>query len=310
MSMPISYLCCSASTAAYPQAFAPVLEAGPAYNSLSYSIFDKVLWQASAGQINRWRKNTLRIKPTTFEKMQQRQVPFIYNFSQAVVPPPLDWSSLIRISGYWFLDQPDLTWQPEQSLLDFMQKARSDNVPLVYAGFGSITIKDVEAVIEHIYEAALTANVRVILSRGWSARNKDGTNKQIQLKHPPTNVYLVDSIPHVRALHVVLALFDADRWDFRTGSSLKSTLLCITEEQELLAQAYGRVYLLSSNRFSGINFSGLRESRSSAWASACRRLQRMTSLKPSALQRAHVSCKRKPKTWESAFVRKTAAEML
>lgn len=124
-------------------------------------------------------------------------MPFLYNFSQAVVPPPLDWSSLIRITGYWFLDQPDTNWVPQPALLDFMRLARNDNVPLVYVGFGSITIKDVEAVTEHIYEAALTADVRVILSRGWSARGKDGKERKIQLKNPPPNVYLVDSIPHV-----------------------------------------------------------------------------------------------------------------
>lgn len=194
--------CSTAPTASYPQAFAPTLEAGAAYNVLSYSIFDKVLWQASASQINRWRKHVLRIKPTSFEKMQQRQVPFIYNFSQAVVPMPLDWSSNIHISGYWFLDQPDAGWEPEESLLAFMQRARNDNVPLIYVGFGSITIKDVEAVTEHIYEAALTADVRVILSKGWSARAKDGTERKIQLKDPPPNVYLVDAVPHVSRYRV------------------------------------------------------------------------------------------------------------
>lgn len=259
----IADTCHVASTAAYPQAFSPVFEGGAAYNSLSYSIFDKILWQASASQINRWRKHVLHIKHTNFEKMQQRQIPFIYNFSPAVVPPPLDWSSLIKISGYWFLDQPDTTWQPEESLLEFMYNARKDNVPLIYAGFGSITIKNVETVIEHIYEAALTANVKVILSRGWSARNKDGTNKQIQLKHPPPNVYLVDSIPHV-SRHTISTMTTADQQLYRTGSSRKLTPRCITAAQALQERVFEQVYLPLSGLSSAIRISGRCECRSLA----------------------------------------------
>jgi UDP:flavonoid glycosyltransferase YjiC (YdhE family) len=216
----------AAPTSSYPQAFAPVLEAGGAYNVLSYSIFDKILWQASSGQINRWRKKLLRVKPTTFERMQQRRIPFIYNFSRAVVPAPLDWSSLIHISGYWFLDQPDTSWKPQEELLEFIRKAKYDGVPIVYAGFGSITIKNVESVIEHIYEAALAADVRVILSKGWSAREKDGSDRKIQLKDPPPNVYLVDSIPHVCVLNSPIDALLTDYLGILTGLAFPTNRCC------------------------------------------------------------------------------------
>lgn len=109
----------------------------------------------------------------------------------------MDWPSYVHISGYWFLDQPDSAWEPPETLLSFIAKAKADAVPLIYVGFGSITIKNVEAVTEHIYEAVLTSDVRIILSKGWSARNKDGTQRQVELQDPPPSVYLVDSIPHV-----------------------------------------------------------------------------------------------------------------
>lgn len=62
------------------------------------------------------------------------QIPFIYNFSPSVVPKPIDWSDIITVSGYWFLDNPDLKWEPSQELLAFIKSAKDDGVPIVYIG--------------------------------------------------------------------------------------------------------------------------------------------------------------------------------
>lgn len=67
------------------------------------------------------------------------QIPFIYNFSSSVVPKPIDWSDLITISGYWFLDNPDLKWEPSPELLTFIKSAKEDNVPIVYIGWVDLT---------------------------------------------------------------------------------------------------------------------------------------------------------------------------
>ena len=184
-------------TSTYPQAFAPMLDAGPAYNLLSYSLFDKLLWQASSGQVNKWRKRTLGLRSTSLEKLDQRQIPFLYNFSNAFVPKPIDWSAYIHISGYWFLDQAEQDWQPSQELLNFLATAKTDGRPLVYIGFGSITINNVEQVTHNIYGAVKAAGVRCILASGWSARGKNGETKEVNLETAPSDVFLVDSIPHV-----------------------------------------------------------------------------------------------------------------
>ena len=47
------------STSVYPHAFAANVDLGPTYNSLSYSLFDTVMWKATSGQVNKWRKNQL-----------------------------------------------------------------------------------------------------------------------------------------------------------------------------------------------------------------------------------------------------------
>lgn len=62
-------------------------------------MFDQVFWRAQAGQINRWRRNVLQLGPTNLDKMEPHKIPFLYNFSPNVVPPPLDWPEWIRVTG-------------------------------------------------------------------------------------------------------------------------------------------------------------------------------------------------------------------
>jgi len=50
----------------------------------------------------------------------------------------------------WFLDKPELNWSPPKTLVDFMAKARSDDEPLVYIGFGSITMPKLRLVTGHL----------------------------------------------------------------------------------------------------------------------------------------------------------------
>ena len=65
----------------------PEKKLGGQYNYLSYTMFDTVFWRAIAGQVNRWRKQTLNLQSTSADKMEQQKVPFLYNFSTGVVPP-------------------------------------------------------------------------------------------------------------------------------------------------------------------------------------------------------------------------------
>lgn len=83
----------------YPHAFASSVELGPLYNLSSYALFDKAIWTATSGQVNKFRKEVLGLKPTSLHKMSTLKTPFIYNFSPALVPKPLDWHDNIFISG-------------------------------------------------------------------------------------------------------------------------------------------------------------------------------------------------------------------
>ncbi|KAG8908117.1 Sterol 3-beta-glucosyltransferase [Tulasnella sp. 403] len=191
-------------TRAYPHAFAvPERKMGGSYNYMTYVMFDQVFWRAISGQVNRWRRNTLGISSTTFDRMEQHRVPFLYNFSPSVVPPPLDWYEWIRVTGYWFLDDPDDSaakkWTPPPDLVSFIDSAHALGKKVVYIGFGSIVVSDPEAMTRAVVEAIELSGVYAILSKGWSDRlstKKHSTQAEVpEIKLPPC-IYPIQSIPH------------------------------------------------------------------------------------------------------------------
>jgi sterol 3beta-glucosyltransferase len=182
-------------TRAYPHAFAvPENRMGGGYNKITYVMFDTIFWKAIAGQVNRWRNNELGLKATSLDKMQQNKVPFLYNYSPSVVPPPIDYPDWIRITGYWFLSEGS-DWTPPPQLLDFIARARADGKKVVYIGFGSIVVSDPAALTRTVVESVLKADVRCILSKGWSDRLGDPASVKVEIPLPP-EIYQIQAAPH------------------------------------------------------------------------------------------------------------------
>lgn len=182
-------------TRAYPHAFAvPDHKMGGAYNYITYVMFDNVFWKAIAGQVNRWRKKELGLRSTNLDKLQPNKVPFLYNFSPSVVVPPLDYSDWIRVTGYWFLDEAS-DWTPPEDLSNFIKQARTDGKKIVYIGFGSIVVSDPAALTKTVVESVLKADVRCILSKGWSDRlgAHDASKPEVPL---PPEIIQIKSAPH------------------------------------------------------------------------------------------------------------------
>jgi len=211
-------------TRAYPHAFVmPEHKMGGAYNYITYVMFDNVFWKATASQVNRWRNKTLGLPNTTLEKLQPNKVPFLYNFSASVVPPPLDFSDWIRVTGYWFLDEGSVktpraeeqktleegeaekpAWTPPKELTDFIEKARRDDKKVVYVGFGSIIVPDPAKMTQEVIDAVSKADVRCILSKGWSDRMATAKDKEMaapadksydEVPLPP-EILQIKSAPH------------------------------------------------------------------------------------------------------------------
>ncbi|KAJ2990972.1 hypothetical protein NUW58_g2700 [Xylaria curta] len=182
-------------TRAYPHAFiVPEHKMGGAYNYVTYVMFDNVFWKATANQVNRWRNNVLGLPNTNLEKMQPNKVPFLYNFSPAVVAPPLDYSDWIRVTGYWFLDEGQ-DWTPPRDLKEFIDNARRDGKKLVYVGFGSIIVPDPAKMTKEVIDGVLKADVRCILSKGWSDR-LDKTQASVPEHVLPPEIFQIKSAPH------------------------------------------------------------------------------------------------------------------
>ncbi|KAF4981980.1 hypothetical protein FZEAL_2326 [Fusarium zealandicum] len=186
-------------TRAYPHAFImPEHKMGGAYNYMTYVMFDNIFWKATAYQVNRWRNKTLGLPNTNLEKMQPNKVPFLYNFSPSVVAPPLDFSDWIRVTGYWFLNEAS-DWQPPQELQDFIAKAKADGKKLVYVGFGSIIVNDPAKMTQEVIDAVLKADVRCILSKGWSDRispKDDPSKPRAAEPSMPAEIHVIKSAPH------------------------------------------------------------------------------------------------------------------
>lgn len=185
-------------TRVYPHAFAvPGHKAGGNYNYMSYVIFDQVFWRASAGQINNWRRDCLGLKATTFNRLEQHKVPFLYNFSPYLVPKPIDWYDWIHVTGFWFLDHADETgnqgWTPPSDLVDFIARAKESGRKLVYVGWGSIVVSDAQAMTRTVTEAIKKSGVCAIVSKGWSDRLQQTEIKEEE-SHP--DIFTIESIPH------------------------------------------------------------------------------------------------------------------
>jgi sterol 3beta-glucosyltransferase len=197
-------------TRAYPHAFImPGQKMGGAYNYVTYVMFDNVFWKTTAHQINRWRNAMLGLPNTSLEKMQVNKVPFLYNFSPYVVPPPLDYSDWIRVTGYWFLDEGGEKWTPPRELTEFIERARRDEKKVVYVGFGSILVPDPAKMTQEVIDAVLKADVRCILSKGWSDRLPSKKEKELEVKvgpategekkpepEMPPEIFQIQSAPH------------------------------------------------------------------------------------------------------------------
>jgi sterol 3beta-glucosyltransferase len=88
-------------TKVYPHPFAVLDKSlGAGYNYVSHVLIEQILWKGSAPLINKWRKRTLGRPSTGFNTVGDLKLPFLYNFSETIVPHPSDWNNSIRIWYY------------------------------------------------------------------------------------------------------------------------------------------------------------------------------------------------------------------
>ncbi|KAK4701533.1 hypothetical protein P7C70_g4700, partial [Phenoliferia sp. Uapishka_3] len=187
-----------------PHPFAvPGTSMGGSYNSLTYSLFDYVLWHLASRHINRWRRETLGLPATSFRTMQRHQSPFLYCYSPTVIPPSPDWQQHIHVNGFWFLDEHHsgaTPWEPSPALQQFLDLAKREEKKVVYIGFGSIIVPNAEELTRIVTTAVNEAGVFAVVAKGWSSRGSrewvEGTLDQRNIRGSNEHVHFVPNIPH------------------------------------------------------------------------------------------------------------------
>lgn len=111
------------------------------------------------------------------------RTPGLCGFSRHVVPPPADYPSSLKVTGYWFLDD-EPGWQPPPDLTAFLERGK----PPVYIGFGSMTSGDARAKSNAVMSAILQSGQRAVVLRGWAGL-ADGAQTG-------KDVYFLQSAPH------------------------------------------------------------------------------------------------------------------
>lgn len=117
-----------------------------------------------------------------FQLLSRLRIPYSYLWSQTLIPKPSDWDEHLNITGFSFLPLAS-SYTPPKDLLDFLEAGP----PPIYIGFGSIVVKDPQALTNMILKAVELAGVRAIVSKGWGG---------VGVGEVPDNVYLIGNCPH------------------------------------------------------------------------------------------------------------------
>jgi sterol 3beta-glucosyltransferase len=169
-----------------PYFLAPALPLGGSYNRWTYLLSEQLFWQMFRVPVNRWRRESLNLKPLPFlgayDALYQHRIPFIYGFSAHVVPRARDWPDWHHITGYWFLNDED-HWSPPSSLVTFLANGPKP----VYIGFGSMGGHIAQQLTDLAIEAVQLTGQRAILLGGWA---------QAHQRDLPDNIYALESAPH------------------------------------------------------------------------------------------------------------------
>ena len=155
-------------------------------NQLSYIMGEQLFWQPVRNYVNEWIDKKLKLKKAPFfglyEKLHKNKYPFVYGYSPALIPKPHDWSEVIKVFGFWFLEKQE-AWQPPKNLVDFLESGPAP----VYVGFGSMANRNPEQTAETIIKALKKSKSRGLLLSGWSGLKKSDLDDDI---------FMIDSVPH------------------------------------------------------------------------------------------------------------------
>ena len=169
-----------------PSIFIPEVNLGPAVNWVSHHLMEQLMWQTLRAEVNHWRVESLKLPVVPFwgpfNLLYQQKDPFLFGYSEQVVPRPADIPDCHYITGYWFLQSRD-DWTPPAGLERFLK----DEPKPIYIGFGSMSGHVARDLVGLTIEALERSNQRAVLVGGWAGAHE---------RDFPDRIYACDYAPH------------------------------------------------------------------------------------------------------------------
>ena len=134
----------------------------PGINRMTYTLAEIAAWRLFGRGINRWRVDRLGLPALPRGEYFRSDWTVIAGFSPLVIERPLEWGERVKITGYWFPEDP--VWQPSPELEKFLD----EGPPPVFIGFGSMPVKDPALLTAMILTALERTGQRAVLHSGWA----------------------------------------------------------------------------------------------------------------------------------------------
>jgi len=173
------------TTTAFPGALFPGLDVGSPSRRVGHGLTRTVLWLTARASANEACVEVLGARPAPLLPGAHAGLlpgPVLYGFSDAFLSRPADWPSDVRVTGFWFVEEPT-TFTPPPELARFLD----EGPPPVCVGFGSMSTAKPEEVAALVLEAARAARVRLVLLSGWAG---------LEPKELSRDVIVVREAPH------------------------------------------------------------------------------------------------------------------
>jgi sterol 3beta-glucosyltransferase len=181
-----------AVTGAYPNFLLGTRDMGPALNRLSHRFLLGATRWGTGLLAKSWAKKGgvdlgARLDPLAGYGADGLR---LHGFSPTLFPPPADWTTGNRTTGYFFADPAP--FDPPAELSAFLDAGP----PPIYAGFGSMPGMDPERQTRAVVEALKATGQRGIIATGWGGLSGDGAGPNILVLKSAPHPWL---FPRVRA---------------------------------------------------------------------------------------------------------------
>lgn len=157
------------------------------YREWSHSIGEELIFRMVRRAVDRARRRELDWGPCPgppVRTVHRRKLPILYPLSPTLLPPPSDWPTHARVTGFWFLEA-EPSWQPPPDLADFL----ASGPPPIYVGFGSMG--DLAAPALRAILTALSARrQRALVTLPPTLR------REIDPSSLPDHILAVGALPH------------------------------------------------------------------------------------------------------------------